>query len=55
MQQKLPWGLDQTQQSIFQDVEPLTLSVVDRYNACIFAYGQMKVASDFLHGFSNRD
>jgi chromosome segregation ATPase len=34
------WGPDQTQQSIFQDVEPLALSVVDGYNACIFAYGQ---------------
>ncbi len=34
------WGPDQSQQSIFQDVEPLALSVVDGYNACIFAYGQ---------------
>jgi len=34
------WGPDQTQPSIFQDVEPLALSVVDGYNACIFAYGQ---------------
>lgn len=34
------WGPDQTQQSIFQDVEPLALSVVDGFNACIFAYGQ---------------
>ena len=34
------WGPDHTQQSIFQDVEPLALSVVDGYNACIFAYGQ---------------
>eukprot|EP00529_Nitzschia_sp_RCC80_P007120 CAMPEP_0113521394 /NCGR_PEP_ID=MMETSP0014_2-20120614/44616_1 /TAXON_ID=2857 /ORGANISM="Nitzschia sp." /LENGTH=1349 /DNA_ID=CAMNT_0000419349 /DNA_START=140 /DNA_END=4189 /DNA_ORIENTATION=+ /assembly_acc=CAM_ASM_000159 len=34
------WGPDQTQNSIFQDVEPIALSVVDGFNACIFAYGQ---------------
>ena len=34
------WGPDQSQQRIFQDVEPLALSVVDGFNACIFAYGQ---------------
>jgi kinesin family protein C2/C3 len=34
------WGPDQSQQDVFQDVEPLALSVVDGYNACIFAYGQ---------------
>jgi Microtubule binding len=34
------WGPDQGQQSIFQDVEPIALSVVDGFNACIFAYGQ---------------
>ncbi|KAL3922812.1 MAG: hypothetical protein SGILL_002000 [Bacillariaceae sp.] len=34
------WGPDQNQQSIFQDVEPIALSVVDGFNACIFAYGQ---------------
>jgi kinesin family protein C2/C3 len=34
------WGQDQSQQSVFQDVEPLALSVVDGFNACIFAYGQ---------------
>ena len=34
------WGPDQSQQAIFQDVEPVALSVVDGYNACIFAYGQ---------------
>ena len=31
------WGADHTQQSVFQDVEPLALSVVDGFNACIFA------------------
>lgn len=34
------WGPEQSQNSIFQDVEPLALSVVDGFNACIFAYGQ---------------
>jgi len=34
------WGADSTQSSVFQDVEPLALSVIDGYNACIFAYGQ---------------
>jgi kinesin family protein C2/C3 len=34
------WGPDSHQMGVFQDVEPLALSVVDGYNACIFAYGQ---------------
>lgn len=34
------WGPDQSQTSVFQDVEPLALSVIDGFNACIFAYGQ---------------
>lgn len=34
------WGPDQSQQEVFQDVEPIALSVVDGFNACIFAYGQ---------------
>ena len=34
------WGPDSHQLGVFQDVEPLALSVVDGYNACIFAYGQ---------------
>uniref|UniRef100_A0A7S2K311 Kinesin motor domain-containing protein n=1 Tax=Leptocylindrus danicus TaxID=163516 RepID=A0A7S2K311_9STRA len=34
------WGPDEGQSSVFQDVEPLALSVVDGYNSCIFAYGQ---------------
>lgn len=31
------WGPDCSQTSVFQDVEPLALSVVDGFNACIFA------------------
>jgi len=34
------WGAGTSQGSVFQDVEPLALSVIDGYNACIFAYGQ---------------
>jgi len=34
------WGANASQGSVFQDVEPLALSVIDGYNACIFAYGQ---------------
>lgn len=34
------WSPDQTQQDVFADIEPLALSVVDGYNACIMAYGQ---------------
>lgn len=34
------WGPDSHQLGVFQDVEPLALSVVDGYNTCIFAYGQ---------------
>jgi len=34
------WGPETGQQGVFQDVEPMALSVIDGYNACIFAYGQ---------------
>ncbi|KAL3787803.1 hypothetical protein HJC23_003552 [Cyclotella cryptica] len=34
------WGPETRQRDVFQDVEPMALSVVDGYNACIFAYGQ---------------
>jgi len=34
------WGSESRQKDVFQDVEPLALSVIDGYNACIFAYGQ---------------
>lgn len=34
------WGPETRQNSVFQDVEPMALSVIDGYNACIFAYGQ---------------
>lgn len=34
------WGPESKQKDVFQDVEPLALSVIDGYNACIFAYGQ---------------
>ena len=34
------WGPGTWQKDVFQDVEPMVLSVIDGYNACIFAYGQ---------------
>ena len=34
------WGPESSQRGVFQDVEPLALSVVDGFNSCIFAYGQ---------------
>ena len=44
------WGSDHGQASVFQDVEPLALSVVDGYNSCIFAYGQVCISqSCFIH------
>ena len=49
------WGPDQTQQSIFQDVEPLALSVVDGFNACIFAYGQTGSGKTFTMEGSEND
>lgn len=36
------WGSETRQKDVFQDVEPMLLSVIDGYNACIFAYGQSK-------------
>jgi len=45
------WGPDQSQQSVFQDVEPLALSVVDGFNACIFAYGQTGSGKTFTSKF----
>ena len=34
------WGPETSNRDVFQDVEPLALSVIEGYNACIFAYGQ---------------
>lgn len=48
------WGPDSRQRDVFQDVEPMALSVVDGYNACIFAYGQVRVRS-CLAPISTRD
>jgi hypothetical protein len=35
------WPVDATQGEVFADVEPLVLSVVEGYNTCLFAYGQV--------------
>jgi excinuclease UvrABC helicase subunit UvrB len=34
------WKSDADQSEVYADVEPLVLSVLDGYNACILAYGQ---------------
>ena len=34
------WQMDANQADIFADVEPVAISCLDGYNACIFAYGQ---------------
>ena len=50
------WGPDYSQTSVFQDVEPLALSVVDGFNACIFAYGQTGSGKTFtMEGKSLED
>jgi kinesin family protein C2/C3 len=33
-------GPNESQQQVYQEFEPLSLAVVDGYNACVFAYGQ---------------
>jgi chromosome segregation ATPase len=49
------WGPDQSQQSVFQDVEPIALSVVDGFNACIFSYGQTGSGKTFTMEGVERD
>ena len=34
------WKADANQAEVFADVEPMVVSVLDGYNACILAYGQ---------------
>ncbi|KAL9654606.1 hypothetical protein ABK040_006668 [Willaertia magna] len=34
------FGIDSTQEEVFEDVKPLATSILDGYNVCIFAYGQ---------------
>ena len=34
------FGPNATQEDVFEDTEPLCVSVIDGYNVCIFAYGQ---------------
>jgi hypothetical protein len=41
------WGPGSRQKDVFQDVEPLALSVIDGYNACIFIYGQTGIGKTF--------
>ncbi|GMH79153.1 hypothetical protein TrST_g6968 [Triparma strigata] len=50
------FGPDQSQQDIFEEVEPLCLSVVDGYNACIFAYGQTGSGKTYtMEGFADNN
>lgn len=39
------FGLDATQEAVYAEVSPLIVSVLDGYNACLFAYGQVKDGS----------
>jgi len=34
------WGWDMAQEKVYRDVAPVTMAVVDGFNACVFAYGQ---------------
>eukprot|EP01031_Cornospumella_fuschlensis_P039281 gene39281-47809_t len=34
------WKPDSTQEDVYADVEPVAVSIIDGYNACIMAYGQ---------------
>ena len=35
------FGLEARQETVYAEVSPLVISVMDGYNACIFAYGQV--------------
>ena len=34
------FGMDTTQEQVFEDTKRLVQSAIDGYNVCIFAYGQ---------------
>lgn len=36
------FGPDANQEAVYAEVSPLVISVLDGYNACIFAYGQVR-------------
>lgn len=40
MQMKV-FGFEAQQETVYAEVSPLVISVLDGYNACIFAYGQV--------------
>lgn len=40
---KKVFGLEARQETVYAEVSPLVVSVLDGYNACIFAYGQVTV------------
>lgn len=37
------FGLEAQQETVYAEVSPLVVSVLDGYNACIFAYGQVSL------------
>ena len=41
------WKADANQAEVFADVEPMVVSVLDGYNACILAYGQTGSGNTF--------
>ena len=40
---------ESTQEQVFDEISQLVQSVLDGYNVCIFAYGQVRPARVILH------
>lgn len=43
------FGMEATQENVYGEVAPLVVSVMDGYNACIFAYGQVRRSQYHTH------
>jgi hypothetical protein len=49
------WPMDSMQADVFSDIEPLALSVVDGFNACILAFGQTGSGKTFtMNGYGDQ-
>ena len=49
------WPMDSMQADVFADIEPLALSVVDGFNACILAFGQTGSGKTFtMNGYGDQ-